>query len=102
MKDNKMLIGVPKEIKNHEYRVGMTPGGVLELVRHGHTIIVETNAGAGIGFNDDAYIKAGASIAKHARDVFAEAEMIVKVKELQKEEYKMLEKWAKCYLLIFI
>src|SRR6185437_1522067 len=86
-----MLIGVPREIKNHEYRVGMTPGGVLELVRHGHKVIVETNAGAGIGFNDEAYIKAGAVIAKHAKDVFAAAEMIVKVKELQKEECKMLK-----------
>lgn len=86
-----MLIGVPKEIKNHEYRVGMTPGGVLELVRHGHRVIVETNAGAGIGFNDETYIKAGAEIVKHAKDVFAAAEMIVKVKEPQKEECRMLK-----------
>ncbi|MCC2624874.1 MAG: ald [Burkholderiales bacterium] len=85
-----MLIGVPKEIKNHEYRVGMTPGGVLELVRHGHRVIVETNAGAGIGFYDEAYIRAGAEIVQKAQDIFSAAEMIVKVKEPQKEECKML------------
>lgn len=85
-----MLIGVPKEVKNHEYRVGMTPGGVLELVRHGHRVLVETNAGAGIGFNDAAYLKAGAEIVGHAKEVFARAEMIVKVKEPQKEECRML------------
>lgn len=85
-----MLIGVPKEIKNHEYRVGMTPAGVYELVRHGHQILVETNAGLAIGYGDDDYISAGASIARSAEEVFASAEMIVKVKEPQANECKML------------
>lgn len=85
-----MLIGVPKEIKNHEYRVGMTPAGVYELIRHGHQILVETNAGLAIGYGDDDYIKAGALIAKSAEEVFANAEMIVKVTGPQAEEYKLL------------
>lgn len=85
-----MLIGVPKEIKNHEYRVGMTPAGVYELVRHGHQILVETNAGLAIGYGDDDYISAGATIARSAEEVFASAEMIVKVKEPQANECKML------------
>ncbi len=85
-----MLIGVPKEIKNHEYRVGMTPTSVQEAVAHGHSVVVETNAGAGIGSTDDDYIAAGARIAGTAADVFAEAEMIVKVKEPQAVERKML------------
>ena len=85
-----MLIGVPKEIKNHEYRVGMTPSGVHELVRHGHTVIVEANAGLAIGFNNDIYIKAGASIAQNVSEIFASADMIVKVKEPQDVECKML------------
>ncbi len=81
-----MLIGVPKEIKNHEYRVGMVPASVREVVSHGHQVIVETNAGAGIGFTDDDYIAAGAEIRDSAEKVFAEAEMIVKVKEPLAEE----------------
>ncbi len=85
-----MLVGVPKEIKNHEYRVGMTPAGVYELVRHGHQILVETKAGLAIGYDDEDYIKAGAMIAKSAEDVFAKADMIVKVKEPQPIECKML------------
>ncbi len=85
-----MLIGVPKEIKNHEYRVGMTPAGVYELVRHGHQILVETNAGLAIGYGDEDYTSAGATIARSAEEVFASAEMIVKVKEPQANECKML------------
>lgn len=85
-----MLIGVPKEIKNHEYRVGMTPAGALELVRNGHKVIIETNAGTAVGFQDSAYIKAGAEIVPHAKDIFARSEMIVKVKEPQAAECKML------------
>ena len=81
-----MLIGVPKEIKTHEYRVGMTPGGVRETVRHGHAVLVETGAGAGIGLDDSAYEKAGARIAATAEEVFARAELIVKVKEPQPVE----------------
>jgi len=85
-----MLIGVPKEIKNHEYRVGLTPASVRELTDAGHSVIVETLAGDAIGFTDDMYIKAGASIEANAQDVFAKAAMIVKVKEPQPVECKML------------
>ncbi|EGR0492014.1 alanine dehydrogenase [Vibrio cholerae] len=86
-----MIIGVPKEIKNHEYRVGMIPASVRELVSHGHQVYVETNAGSGIGFSDDDYIAVGASILPTAADVFAKAEMIVKVKEPQATERAMLK-----------
>lgn len=85
-----MIIGVPKEIKNHEYRVGMIPASVRELVSHGHQVYVETNAGSGIGFSDDDYIAVGASILPTASDIFAKAEMIVKVKEPQAAERAML------------
>ena len=85
-----MLIGVPKEIKNHEYRVGMTPGSVREAVVHGHQVLVQTGAGAGIGASDDDYRAVGASIAASAADVWAKAQMIVKVKEPQAVERKML------------
>ncbi len=85
-----MLIGVAKEIKNNEYRVGMTPGAVREAIAHGHSVLVETNAGAGIGCYDGAYKAVGAKIAASAGDVFAKAEMIVKVKEPQPAECKML------------
>ncbi len=81
-----MRIGMPKEIKTHEYRVGMTPGGVREVVRHGHAVWVETGAGAGIGLDDATYEKAGATIAASAAEVFAQAELIVKVKEPQPVE----------------
>ncbi|MEM9103085.1 MAG: alanine dehydrogenase [Pseudomonadota bacterium] len=81
-----MLIGVPKEIKNHEYRVGMVPASVRELVAHGHQVVVEHNAGIGIGFTDEDYVKAGAQIAPDAESVFSKAEMIVKVKEPLAEE----------------
>ncbi|WP_163931103.1 alanine dehydrogenase [Paraferrimonas sp. SM1919] len=85
-----MIIGVPKEIKNHEYRVGMVPSSVRELVAHGHQVIVETNAGEGIGFSNQDYIDAGASIIETAKEVFATADMIVKVKEPQAVERAML------------
>lgn len=85
-----MKIGVPKEIKNNEYRVGMTPTSVKELCRLGHTVLVETKAGEGIGFKDEDYETAGASILNTAKDIFSEAEMIVKVKEPQPEECRML------------
>ena len=84
-----MLIGVPKEIKNHEYRVGLTPGSVRELVSHGHQVIVQSGAGAAIGLSDEQYSAAGATIAASVPDVFA-ADMIVKVKEPQPQEYEML------------
>jgi alanine dehydrogenase len=85
-----MLIGVPKEIKNHEYRVGMVPASVRELINHGHQVVVETNAGIGIGFTDEDYIAVGAEILPTAADVFAKADMIVKVKEPQAVERAML------------
>ena len=85
-----MLIGVPKEIKNHEYRVGLTPSSVRELTAQGHTVLVERNAGAGIGAADSAYEKAGAKIAVNAAEIFARADMIVKVKEPQAAERAML------------
>ena len=85
-----MLIGAPKEIKNHEYRVGLTPASVQELVAQGHQVIVENNAGAGIDFSNEEYIAAGASIIDTAKEIFDRADMIVKVKEPQPEECQML------------
>jgi len=85
-----MLIGVPKEIKVLENRVGLTPASVRELVHHGHQALVEPNAGQGIGASDDDYARAGAEIARDAADVFARADMIVKVKEPQAGERRML------------
>jgi alanine dehydrogenase len=85
-----MLIGVPKEIKNHEYRVGLTPESVAECVRHGHEVVVEANAGVGIGARDDDYRSVGAKIAADAAGIFETAEMIVKVKEPQSAERKHL------------
>jgi len=85
-----MLIGVPKEIKNHEYRVGMTPTSAKEAVRHGHEVWVQANAGSGIGATDADYAQAGAKIIPTAEEIFAKADMIVKVKEPQAGERKML------------
>jgi len=85
-----MLVGVPKEIKNHEYRVGLTPASVHELVARGHAVIVQRNAGAEIGLDDTHYGAAGAVIVDSAREVFARADMIVKVKEPQAAECAML------------
>jgi alanine dehydrogenase len=85
-----MRVGVPKEIKVHEYRVGLTPGAVREYVASGHNVVVETNAGAGIGATDEAYRKAGAVIADSAAEIFATCDMIVKVKEPQPREWSQL------------
>ena len=85
-----MRVGVPKEIKNHEYRVGMTPASVAELVACGHQVLIETKAGMGIDFSDKAYEKVGATILPTAADVFDQAEMIIKVKEPQPVEIAML------------
>ena len=87
-----MKIGVPKEIKNHEYRVGLIPSGVKELVLHGHEVSVETNAGAGIGYSDSEYLAAGAQIMESAADIFNYGEMIIKVKEPQAIERARLRK----------
>jgi alanine dehydrogenase len=85
-----MHIGLPKEIKNHEYRVGLTPAGVRELVSHGHEVVVQTAAGAEIGLSDDAYKAAGAVVVNTAQEIFARAEMVIKVKEPQPAECAML------------
>ena len=85
-----MKIGCPKEIKPQEFRIGLTPAAVFELTRNGHSVLVETNAGVGAGFSDQDYINAGAAIAETAPEVFAASDMIVKVKEPQAIERKML------------
>ena len=87
-----MKIGVPKEIKTHEYRVGLTPAGARELVLHGHSVLIEQNAGAGIGCGDDAYRSAGATVAATADEIFAQADMVVKVKEPQPAEIARLRR----------
>ncbi|MEW9796955.1 alanine dehydrogenase [Alteromonas sp. CYL-A6] len=97
-----MLVGVPKEIKNHEYRVGLTPAAVKEFVSHGHDVMVETNAGTAIGFTDEMYIEAGASIAPSAQNIFAEAELIIKVKEPQPNECKQLRKGQTLYTYLHL
>ena len=86
-----MRIGVPREIKNHEYRVGLTPPSVAELAAAGHELIVETKAGCGIDFDDADYLAAGARIVGSAAEVFAASDMIVKVKEPQASEIALLE-----------
>jgi alanine dehydrogenase len=85
-----MRVGVPKEIKIHEYRVGLTPAAVREYVHAGHDVVVETGAGAGIGASDEVYRKAGAAVAATAAEIFAAADMIVKVKEPQPGEWAQL------------
>ncbi len=85
-----MLIGLPKEIKNHEYRVGLTPASVRELTTHGHQVLVQAGAGAAIGLTDEQYKAAGAKLTADAKEVFAKADMIVKVKEPQPQECAML------------
>ena len=85
-----MRVGVPKEIKNHEYRVGLTPASVREFVAHGHEVLVQAGAGASIGMSDEQYTQAGAKVTSTAEAVFAQADMIVKVKEPQPNECRML------------
>jgi alanine dehydrogenase len=97
-----MLIGVPKEIKNHEYRVGMTPLSVREAVRHGHKVWVEAGAGLGIGVSDEDYRTAGAQIIPQASEIFASAEMIVKVKEPQAGERRMLREGQILYTYLHL
>lgn len=87
-----MFIGIPKEIKNNENRVGMTPAGVHELTAHGHQVFVQHTAGEGSGFSDDEYIAAGATILPTIEDVYAKAEMIIKVKEPIAPEYPLVRK----------
>ena len=85
-----MRVGVPTELKNHEYRVGLVPASVRELIHHGHDVLVQSGAGHGIGFSDDDYRQVGAAIVETAEQIFAEADMVVKVKEPQPEEYAQL------------
>lgn len=87
-----MIIGVPKEIKNNENRVALTPAGARELVAHGHKVYVQSTAGLGTGFSDDEYISAGAEMLPTIEDVYAVAEMIIKVKEPIEPEYKLIRK----------
>jgi len=97
-----MLIGVPKEIKNHEYRVGLTPSSVAELVGRGHQVIVENGAGDAIDFIDEQFVNAGALIADSAEDIFSRAEMIIKVKEPQPNECKMLREGQILYTYLHL
>jgi alanine dehydrogenase len=90
MRSHSMHIGVPKEIKTHEYRVGLTPASVRELVGHGHQVMIETGAGLGIGASDEDYRRAGARVAEDAETVWNTAEMVVKVKEPLPAEYPFL------------
>lgn len=85
-----MIIGVPKEIKNMEFRVGMTPAGVEEMVKHGHTVLVQHSAGEGSGFKDEEYLAVGAQILPTNKEVYAQADMIVKVKEPIEPEYELI------------
>lgn len=97
-----MRVGCPKEIKNHEYRVGLTPGSVREYVAHGHEVIVETKAGAGIGADDDAYRAAGARIVPTAKEVFEKSDMVVKVKEPQPSEWTQLREGQILYTYLHL
>jgi len=85
-----MKIGVPKEIKNNESRVALTPGGVQTMVKNGHTVYIETNAGLNSGLNDEQYLHAGAHILSTAKEVFDIADMIMKVKEPIPQEYGLI------------
>ena len=87
-----MVIGVPKEIKEQEQRVALLPSAANQLIRHGHSVLVEKNAGIGSGYADEEYVKAGAEIADTAKEVFARTDMIVKVKEPLKAEFSLLRK----------
>ncbi len=97
-----MRVGCPKEIKNHEYRVGLTPGAVREYVAHGHDVIVQSGAGAGIGADDGAYKAAGAKVVKTAEEVFTQADMIVKVKEPQPSEWVQLREGQILYTYLHL
>ena len=87
-----MIIGVPKEIKNNENRVGMTPSGVAELVKRGHTVYIQHTAGENSGFQDEAYTAVGAQILPTMEETYAMAQMIVKVKEPIAPEYRLIRK----------
>ncbi len=97
-----MLIGVPKEVKVHEYRVGLVPSSVREFIHHGHQVVVETGAGAGIGFDDGTYRAVGAEVADTVGEVFARADMIIKVKEPQPAECAMLREGQVLYTYLHL
>lgn len=97
-----MLIGVPKEIKNHEYRVGLTPAAAKEFVANGHSVMVQDNAGTAIGFTNEQYLAAGAEIIATPEEIFEKAEMIVKVKEPQPNECKMLSEGQTLYTYLHL
>jgi alanine dehydrogenase len=97
-----MLIGVPKEIKNHEYRVGLTPSSVRELTLRKHTVLVQKGAGAAIGLSDEQYVAAGGTLVEAAKEIFDRAEMIVKVKEPQLAECAMLKKGQILYTYLHL
>lgn len=87
-----MKVGIPREVKNHEYRVAITPAGVHELVRHDHEVVVERDAGLGSSIPNDDYVSAGATILDSADDVWSAGELILKVKEPVAEEYHRMRK----------
>lgn len=97
-----MIVGTTKELKNHEYRVGLTPDNVRAYVRFGHTVYVEKGAGIGAGFEDEDYIKAGAKILKTAKQVFDKADMIVKVKELEECEFEYVHEGQILYTYLHL
>ncbi|MDP2370736.1 alanine dehydrogenase [Rhodoferax sp.] len=97
-----MKVGLPKEIKNHEYRVGLTPASVRELTAHGHQVLVQTGAGTGVGLSDALYLAAGATLVADAQQVFAQADMIVKVKEPQPQECAMLREGQVLYTYLHL
>ena len=97
-----MLIGVPKEIKNHEYRIGLTPAGARELAGHGHQVLVQRGGGTQIGLTDEMYEKAGAEIVDTAEEIFRRADMIIKVKEPQPGESAMLREGQILYTYLHL
>lgn len=97
-----MIVGTTKELKNHEYRVGLTPANVEGYVKNGHTVYVETRAGEGAGYSDDDYIKAGAKILPTSKEVFEKCDMIVKVKELEECEYDLVHEGQILYTYLHL
>src|SRR5690606_39989006 len=97
-----MLIGVPKEIKNHEYRIGLTPTAVREYVANGHQVMVEHNGGLAIGFTNEDYELAGATIVADPKEIFAKADMIIKVKEPQPHECEQLREGQIVYTYLHL
>ena len=102
MEENNMIIGLPKEIKNNENRVGLTPGGVSVLVKSGHKVIVEKSAGEGSGFEDQQYVEAGAEICADKKKLFADSDIIVKVKEPLESEYDLFKEGQTLYTYLHL